>query len=52
MSPNPQFPADFVRFTEEIPNGKLHFLCNEMSFRRREHSTGLLHKINLLSAGA
>ena len=25
MWPNPQFPADLVTFTEEIPNGKLHF---------------------------
>ena len=25
MSPNPQFPADLVTFTEEILNGKLHF---------------------------
>ena len=28
MRPNPQFPADLVTFTEEIPNGKLHFLCS------------------------
>ena len=27
MWPNPQFPADLVTFTEEIFNGKLHFLC-------------------------
>ena len=27
--PNPQFPADFVTFTEEILNGKLHFSCSE-----------------------
>ena len=26
MWPNPQFPADLVTFTEEIFNGKLHFL--------------------------
>ena len=26
MWPNPQFPADLVTFTEEILNGKLHFL--------------------------
>ena len=25
MWPNPQFPVDFVIFTEEILNGKLHF---------------------------
>ena len=30
MWPNPQFPvADLVTFTEEILNGKLHFLCSE-----------------------
>ena len=26
MSPNLQFPVDLVTFTEEILNGKLHFL--------------------------
>ena len=31
MWPNPQFPADLVTFTEEILNGKLHFLCSENS---------------------
>ena len=25
-----QFPADLVIFTEEILNGKLHFLCSEI----------------------
>ena len=29
MRPNPQFPADLVTFTEEILNGKLHFLRRE-----------------------
>ena len=24
-----QFPADLATFTEEILNGKLHFLCSE-----------------------
>ena len=24
-----QFPSDLVLFTEEIFNGKLHFLCSE-----------------------
>ena len=28
MRPNPQFPTDLVTFTEEILNGKLHFLCS------------------------
>ena len=23
-----QFPADLIAFTEEILNGKFHFLCN------------------------
>ena len=30
MWPNRQFPADLVTFTEEIVNGKLHFLCSEL----------------------
>ena len=29
--PNPQETADLVRFTEEILNGKLHFLCSDLS---------------------
>ena len=29
MWPNPQKAADLVTFTEEILNGKLHFLCSE-----------------------
>ena len=29
MWPNSQFPADLVTFTEEIPNGKLHFLSSD-----------------------
>ena len=28
MLPNLQFLADLVTFTEEILNGKLHFLCS------------------------
>ena len=28
MWPNPQFPADLVKFTEEILNRKFHFLCS------------------------
>ena len=28
MWSNPQIPADLVKFTEEIINGKLHFLCS------------------------
>ena len=29
--PNPQETADLVTFTEEILNGKLHFLCSDAS---------------------
>ena len=29
MWPNPQETADLVTFSEEILNGKLHFLCTE-----------------------
>ena len=28
-SPNPQFPADLVTFTEKILNGELNFLCTD-----------------------
>ena len=31
MWPNPQETADLVTFTEEILNGKLHFLCSVVS---------------------
>ena len=30
MGPNPQETADLVTFTEEILNGKLHFLCSDV----------------------
>ena len=29
MLPNPQETADLVTLTEEILNGKIHFLCSE-----------------------
>ena len=28
MWPSSQFPADLVKFTEEVLNGKLQFLCS------------------------
>ena len=31
MWPNPQETAELVTFTEEILNGKLHFLCSGIS---------------------
>ena len=30
MWPNPQFPADLVKFTENILNGKYCFLCSDV----------------------
>ena len=32
MWPNPQFSADFVIFTEEMLNGKLHFLYSDHEY--------------------
>ena len=41
MWPNPQFPADWVTFTEKTLNGKLHFLCSEASVTTSvDQSTG------------
>ena len=31
MWPNPQETADLITFTEEIFNGKLHFLCTVLN---------------------
>ena len=31
MWPNPQETVDLVTFTEEILNGKFHFLCSDSS---------------------
>ena len=33
MLPNPRFSVDLVTFTEEVFNGKLHFLC---SFKKNQ----------------
>ena len=43
MRLNAQFPADLVTFTEDIYNGKLHFLCSlrsisPYSVRMRENT--------------
>ena len=39
MWPNPQFPGDLATFTEDILNGKLHFLRSDryedQGFRER-----------------
>ena len=38
MWPKSQFYADLVAFTEEILNGKLHFLCIVRIFTRKAPS--------------
>ena len=35
MCLNPELPADLVTFTEEILNGKLHFLCSVACYHVR-----------------
>ena len=36
MLPNPQFPADVITFTEEIFNGKFHFLFSDVQEKWEE----------------
>ena len=45
MLPNPQETADLVTFTEEILNGKLHFLC---SARYTEETTNKFIKKHMI----
>ena len=40
MCPNPQEAADLVTSTEEILNGKLHFLCSVL-MKPKRYSFGL-----------
>ena len=42
MWPNPQKPADFVTFTEDIINGKLCFLCSEVKGKVEAVTLGIL----------
>ena len=42
----PQFAADLVTFTEEIFNGKLHFLCSEDSGHLQKGSTSIELPVN------
>ena len=42
MRLNPQKSADLVTFTEEILNGKFHFLCRV--YKVRDHSFGTYEK--------
>ena len=41
MWPNPQIPADLITFTEEIYNGKLHFLLQWLDFRKLNFSVAV-----------
>ena len=44
MCPNPQGTADLVTFTEEILNGKLHFLCSvRVSFADGKFSPSIIY---------
>ena len=47
MWPNPQFPTDLVTFTEEIVNGKLHFLCSVNIFTNRNKAQQLSQLENM-----
>ena len=45
MWPNLLFPAHLVTFTEEILNGKVHFLCSDSSLPLCSHRFRLLFKL-------
>ena len=49
MWPNPQETAELVTFTEEILNGKLHFLLsdnvtNQLKLKKKGGDAGYIHK--------
>ena len=44
MRPNLQETADFVKFTEEILNGRLHFLCSDISKTEIKQKTDYIKK--------
>ena len=48
MQPNLQFPADLITFTEEILDGKLHFLCSAITESNYRSLTFAGHKINVI----
>ena len=51
MQTNPQFPADFVTFTEEILNEKYRFLCSvspELNQLIRSIRISLFHATGLI----
>ena len=46
MWPNPQETADLVIFTEEIINGKAHFLCSDIVLIYGTHSVSTYTKFS------
>ena len=49
MWPNPPFPVDFVTFTEETLNDKVHFLCSDIIFTRKKYCNKTYHSFLLVS---
>ena len=45
MWPNQQETEDLVTFTEEILNGKLHFLCSVIFDEDRKYKTIEVHRL-------
>ena len=45
MLPNPQFPMHLVTFTEEILNGKPHFLCSVIVYAYVTHPLKTLKRL-------
>ena len=45
-----QFPADLVTFTEEILDGKLHFLCSDTFFKEHLPVAATYRKIPVLES--
>ena len=50
MSPNLQETADLVTFTEEILNGKLHFLCSDAEIGIQRPAQNILAKKWLINS--
>ena len=51
MWPNPQFPADLVKFTEEIFHGKLHCLRSDPRLHMKYSPKKYLPKIHFIFPG-
>ena len=47
MRPNPQFPVDLVTFTEEICDGKLHFLGSVSAYHDPVHGVTVSAEANI-----